>query len=335
MEGTHGVTAARQGVLRWSLALAFNGTWRVPHPVKTAPPSGGRTTFMTQMVLLAGATGYLGRFIAAELHRRGLKVRAIVRSQQRAASLGPWDSPSIEDCVDDWVIGEVSNPSLAADVVRGADCVISALGVTKQKADPWDIDHRANLAILRSAEKHGARAFCYVNVMGGDACPTQLTRAKAAFVKDLTASSIPSQIINPPGYFSDMTQILKMAQRGRVFIVRPEARINPIHGADLAAYCVDRLISGEAGSWNVGGPEVFTWQGLAERAFQALGRPVKTARLAPWLLAAAPSLLGVFSPKKADMVRFVSWSMQNDCVGESTGTHKLIDFFTRHASDKI
>lgn len=290
---------------------------------------------MTQTVLLAGATGYLGRFIAAELHRRGLKVRAIVRSQQRATSLGPWDSPSTEGFVDDWAVGEVSDPSFVANVARGADCVISALGVTKQKADPWDIDYRANLAILRSAEKHGAKAFCYVNVLGGDACPAQLTQAKAAFVKDLTASSIPSQIINPPGYFSDMTQILRMAQKGRVFIVRPEVRINPIHGADLAAYCVDRLTSGRAGSWNVGGPEVFTWQGLAECAFQALGRPVKTAKLPPWLLAAAPSLLSIFSPKKADTVRFVSWSMLHDCVGESTGTHKLIDFFKRHASDKI
>lgn len=289
---------------------------------------------MTQTVLLAGATGYLGRFIAAELHRRGLKVRAIVRSQQRATSQGPWDSPSNEGFVDDWAVGEVSDPSFVVDVARGVDCVISALGVTKQKANPWDIDHRANLAILRSAEKHGAKAFCYVNVLGGDACPAQLTQAKAAFVKDLTTSSIPSQIINPPGYFSDMMQILQMAQKGRVFIVRPEVRINPIHGADLAEYCVDRLASGAAGSWNVGGPEVFTWQGLAECAFQALGRPVKTAKLAPWVLAAAPLLLGVFSPKKADMVRFASWNMLHDCVGEPTGTHKLIDFFNRYASDK-
>ena len=290
---------------------------------------------MTQTVLLAGATGYLGRFIAAELHQRGLKVHAIVRSQQRATSPGPWDSPSIGAFVDDWIVGEVSNPAFVADVARGADYVISALGVTKQKADPWEIDHRANLAILRSAEKHVAKEFCYVNVMGGGECPAQLTQAKAAFVRDLTASPIPSQIVNPPSYFSDMTQILQMAQKGRVFIVRPEVRINPIHGADLAAFCVERLTSGETGSWNVGGPEVFTWHGLAECAFQALHRPVKTTKLAPWLLAAAPPLLDIFNSKQADTMRFVSWSMQHDCVGEPTGTHKLIDFFRQHASDKI
>ena len=30
-------------------------------------------------ILVAGATGYLGRFIVAELHRRGYQVRALVR----------------------------------------------------------------------------------------------------------------------------------------------------------------------------------------------------------------------------------------------------------------
>ena len=132
-------------------------------------------------VLVAGATGYLGRFVVAELHRRGYKVRAITRSRERAVSPGPWDSPSLDGLVDDWAVGEVTNPAFIADVAEGADDVISALGVTKQKANPWDIDYQANLAVLRSAEKHGVKHFCFVNVIGGDQCPAQLTRAKDRF----------------------------------------------------------------------------------------------------------------------------------------------------------
>ena len=37
---------------------------------------------MTTTTLVAGATGYLGRFVVAELHRRGHKVRAITRSRE-------------------------------------------------------------------------------------------------------------------------------------------------------------------------------------------------------------------------------------------------------------
>ena len=154
---------------------------------------------MTTTTLVAGATGYLGRFVVAELHRRGHKVRALTRSRERAVSPGPWDSPSLDGLVDDWAVGEVTNPAFIADVAVGIDDVISTLGVTRQKANPWDIDHRANLAILRSAETHGVTHFCFVNVIGGDQCPAQLTRAKTAFAQELTASRISSQIINPPG----------------------------------------------------------------------------------------------------------------------------------------
>ena len=45
-------------------------------------------------ILVAGATGYLGRFVVAELHQRGFKVRAITRSRARAESLGHWESQS-------------------------------------------------------------------------------------------------------------------------------------------------------------------------------------------------------------------------------------------------
>ncbi|MFC2284463.1 MAG: NmrA family NAD(P)-binding protein, partial [Corynebacterium matruchotii] len=46
-------------------------------------------------ILVAGATGYLGRFIVAELHRRGYQVRALVRDLGRAESPGIYGSPSL------------------------------------------------------------------------------------------------------------------------------------------------------------------------------------------------------------------------------------------------
>lgn len=289
---------------------------------------------MTSTVLVAGATGYLGRFIVADLHRRGLKVRAITRSRERAVSPGPWGSPTLEGLVDEWAVGEVTDPDFVADTARGVDAVVSALGVTRQKADPWDVDYRANLAVLRSAERHGVTSFCFVNVIGGEQCPARLTRAKSAFVQELRASRVPSQVVNPPGYFSDMAQVLQMAQRGRVFLFRPETRINPIHGADLAQFCVDRLTDGTEGTWEVGGPEVFTWKGLAECAFQALGRPARVATISPAVLPPTMKVLGLVSPRRAETMRFVSWSMLHDCVGEPVGTHRLLDFFTELAAQE-
>ena len=52
-------------------------------------------------VLVAGATGYLGRYVVAELHSRGHLVRAVVRDRDRARREGPWGSPSLDGLVDE------------------------------------------------------------------------------------------------------------------------------------------------------------------------------------------------------------------------------------------
>ncbi|MDO4631663.1 MAG: NAD(P)H-binding protein [Corynebacterium sp.] len=268
-------------------------------------------------VVVAGATGYLGRFIVAELHRQGHEVRAIVRDQERAELPGPWGSPALVGMVNEWAVGNVTDPVFAADVVEGASRVISALGVTRQKANPWDVDYRANLALLQSALHHQVTSFCYVNVLGGAECPARLTQAKAAFVRELQAADVVSQVINPSGYFSDMMQILAMARRGRVFLLDPHKRVHPIHGADLARVCVEKQTAGE---WDVGGPDVFTWWELAECAFRAVHKPAKITVL--------PRVVGMLlAQARWSTLGFAAWNMMHDSVGESVGSHKLYDFY--------
>lgn len=283
-------------------------------------------------VLVAGATGYLGRYVVAELHSRGHLVRAVVRDRDRARREGPWGSPSLDGLVDEWALGSVTDPRFTRDLAADVEHVVSALGVTRQKADPWQIDNLANLAILNSALKH-AGSFTYINTLGGDHCPARLTRAKSAFAQTLSVAEICSQIINPPAYFSDMTEVLTMARRGLVAVFRPEARINPIHGADLAAYVVDRMEEGRTSTWDVGGPDVLSWRELAHLAFDAVGKRSRVLTVPAWALPPALRLTGLFSPRLADTAQFMAWNMTRDCVAPTTGTHHLADFYAVHAHE--
>ena len=283
-------------------------------------------------VLVAGATGYLGRYVVAELHSRGHLVRAVARDRDRACREGPWGSPSLDGLVDEWALGNVTDPRFTRDLAADVEHVVSTLGVTRQKADPWQIDNLANLAILNSALKH-AGSFTYINTLGGDRCPARLTRAKSAFAQTLSVAEINSQIINPPAYFSDMTEVLAMARRGLVAVFRPEARINPIHGADLAAYVVDRTEEGRTGTWDVGGPDVLSWRELAHLAFDAVGKRSHVLTVPAWALPPALRLTGLFSPRLADTAQFMAWNMTRDCVAPTTGTHHLADFYAVHAHE--
>lgn len=80
-------------------------------------------------VLVAGATGYLGRHVVAELHSRRHLVRAVVRDRARACRKGPWGSPSLDGLVEEWAVGSVTDSGFTRDLAADVEHVVSALGV--------------------------------------------------------------------------------------------------------------------------------------------------------------------------------------------------------------
>ncbi|MDO5093330.1 MAG: NAD(P)H-binding protein [Propionibacteriaceae bacterium] len=279
------------------------------------------------VILVLGATGYLGRHLVAEAHARGYRVRAVVRDRARAERPGPHAAPSLLGVVDEWAVGDVSDPRFVSGITAGVDVVISALGVTRQRANPWNIDHRANLAALEDAEQHDVRLFTFIHALGADECPAELTKAKSAFARRLVASPITHQVLRPSAYFSDIAQILSMAQKGRVYLMRPSAQVNPIHPADLASFGLDCVQGNTEGIWDVGGPETLTWEQVGQLAFAALGNPPRIRTIPHPAAQVALRLLAPWNPRHADTLRFALWAMSHDLVGMSTGTRCLAEFF--------
>lgn len=282
---------------------------------------------MGELVVVAGATGYAGRFLVRELVSRGHRVRAVVRSRPRAEADGAYGAPALEG-VAEWCEGEVTDPTFAEAVTQGAQRVVSALGVTRQKADPWDVDYRANLQVLAGAERHHVQSFLFVNVLHADAGHSLLLRAKAAFSQVLRRSEVAHQIINPSGYFSDVSELLTMARRGVIAIPPGEARLAPIHGADLARYCADRLEA--TGTWDVGGPAVFTWRELAELAAAAVGRRCRIVTIPRTALAAGMWCARRVGGRTETWAEFFADGIRQDAIGEPFGEHQLGPYFREH-----
>ncbi|WP_344721030.1 SDR family oxidoreductase [Nesterenkonia halobia] len=287
-------------------------------------------------VLVAGASGYLGRHLVSTLHRRGLRVRAVVRDVDRAGGPGAHGAPALAGLVDEWVACDVVTDRLDG-LVRPGETVISALGVTRQKADPWDVDFAANLALLAEAERAPAGQFGYVHVMHAERSRSQLVRAKRAFVAALRRSPVPSAVVNPSGYFSDMEELLAMARRGvAVSLGDGSVRLNPIHGQDLADFLVERLVARGTeppamdelghrhGEWDVGGPEVFTLREILQLCFAVCDRPARIVDVPTGLLRAGLPLLRP-AARTHDLAQFFLDGFSGDGVGARTGTHRLED----------
>lgn len=272
-------------------------------------------------VFIAGATGYLGRYLCQEYQRRGWYVAALVRDATRAKSL----------CADQLIEAKATEPATLVGTMSGADLVISALGITRQ-ADGlgyWDVDYHANLNLLREAEEAGVGRFAYVHVLHADTMGhVPLVAAKSAFVEALQQSALPSTVIAPSGYFSDMGDILAMAEAGRVWLFGDgSSLINPIHGADLANASAKAIA--QKRPWiDVGGPEVFSLKQVASLAFASREAPAKITLLPDRLRRAALWLLPRVTPRKIHgPAQFFLTAMAQDMVGERHGTHRLSDYF--------
>ncbi len=279
-----------------------------------------------QHVFVAGATGYLGRFLCAEYRKRGWHVRALVRDAGRAQTLE----------ADELIVAEATRPDTLANTMDGVDLVVSALGITRQ-ADGLsyrDVDFQANLNLLTEAQRARVQRFTYIHVLNAALMrEVPLVAAKMAFVEKLRASEMPATVIAPSGYFSDMSDFLHMASSSRFWLFGDGThRFNPIHGADLAVATADAAAAGQ--EWlDVGGPDVFSQSELAMAAFAAVGKPARITRLPDWLRRAALVLLPRLTPRHIHgPAQFFLTALGQDMVGTPHGTRHLLDHFSELAS---
>ncbi len=281
-------------------------------------------------VLVAGATGYLGRYLVAEFRRQGWRVRALARDPAGLALPGPGLSPTVAQLVDEKVAGDVTDPAGLAGVAEGAEAVFSCVSLMGRRSrHSWhEVDHLGNRNLLKEARRAGVRRFGYVSVFNARSLrDVPMVGAHEDFVDDLVASGIDHLVVRPTGFFSDMGAFLSMARSGRVYLPGDgDSRVNPIHGADLAALCVRELEEGGA-ERSAGGPQTFSQREIAELAFRVLDAEPRISAIPLSVVRAGVSLLGLFRPGRADLLRFFVKSATLDFVAPSTGHRRLEEHF--------
>ena len=273
-------------------------------------------------VLLAGATGYLGRFIAAELVDQGYQVRLIVRDPGKAG----FDPERFEV-----IEAEVTEPSGLEGVCKDIDIVISTVGITRQKdgLTYMNVDYQANVNLLKEAKRADVAKFIYVSALNAEHLThLKIAAAKELFVDILVDSGMDYCILRPNGFFSDMTEFLNMAKKGTVNLFGDgNFRMNPIHGADLAEVCV-KAIESEDKTIEIGGPEVFTHNEIAALAFKVLDKETQIKYMPEWMRKAILGLTRTFTSSKTyGPMEFFFTVMSMDMVAPTYGKHTLRNHF--------
>lgn len=274
-------------------------------------------------VLLAGATGYLGLYIAKELKNKGFKLTVVVRGATKLLA---------KNIIADHVYeGDLTDPNFYTGVMHGVDVVISTIGITRQKDRKtyMDIDYGVNHLLLQEALKNDVKKFIYTSVLHGEALKhLKICEAKERFVEELQSSAIESLIIRPSGFFSDLEEFFHMAKQGKTYLFgEGKKKLNPIHGADLATVMVN-AIDIARDTLEVGGPAVYTHNQIASIAYEILGKEKKIVYVPNWIRKTALSLLHTFSTQKTyGPVEFFLTVMNIDMECEKFGTKTLYEHF--------
>ncbi len=285
---------------------------------------------MTERALVAGAAGALGREVVLSMKERGFYVRALGRDRARLEATC--------NVADERVVADALRPETLRGVCDGMTMVFSCVGASVIPMPQYGfatfskVDYPANLNLIREAERSGIQRFGYVSTF---ATPNlkhlDFVRGHELVVEALKRSSMDYRVIRPTGLFSAMEKILLVASRGIV----PEfqgglARTNPIHDADLAEFCVDALM-GDKRELDVGGPEPLTRREIAEQAYSAIGKTLKTRRVPVSVLSGAGLALRPLCPRVGHLFTFIAKILVQDVVAPCYGERTIGKFFQESA----
>ena len=111
------------------------------------------------LVALTGASGFIGSYTAAALHRAGHAVRALVRETSRRDHVAPH--------VAEWRVGDASDPQAMAGLVAGVDAVIHNAvdwdALERSPATNFERNVLGSLRLLEAARQAGVEQFLFVS----------------------------------------------------------------------------------------------------------------------------------------------------------------------------
>jgi uncharacterized protein YbjT (DUF2867 family) len=227
------------------------------------------------MILLTGATGFVGGHVARVLRDAGKPVRCLVRNRRSAEHLERLGCELAE--------GDMTDAASLRGAAESVATVVHLVAIRQGKPEQFErIMSRGTRDLLDAARDAGVRRFVLMSALGTSEQTKDLVPyygAKWDMEQAVQGSGLPYAIFRPSFVFGPDGGILptfrKLAKLAPItpIIGSGEQRLQPIWVDDVAAYflrAVD-LDIGTGRTFEIGGPDVVSWNELWARLKLALG----------------------------------------------------------------
>jgi len=248
----------------------------------------------TRTVLVAGATGYIGRAVVSECVQQGYNTVALVRNATYITSTADGraryaDSFQGAQLVEADVEDAAALTSLIAQVAdesgKPVESIISCLASpTGTRREAYAIDYQATLNCLQAGRDERVQAKHFV-LLSAFCCRNpllQLQQAKLKFESEMAAQSdMTWTSVRPTAFFKSVSGQLEAIRGGAPYVLFGDGAVtqcNPIAESELAEYMVNTITdtSKHGKILNIGGPdEPLTNQMLGNMMYQSLGMEPK------------------------------------------------------------
>lgn len=208
------------------------------------------------MILVAGATGELGRVICRKLTERGGTVYGLVRERSAPAAVAELEAMGVMP-----VRAALDDPEALREACSGCDSVVSGMTAMGRPDDSIErVDRDGQLALVTAAAEEGVERFVYVSYSGVIGKDDPLTLAKRAVERTLKHSGMTWTVLRPSyfmeSWFAAPAGFDLAAGRARIFGAGREP-ISWVARDDVAEFAAAAVDSEEArnATIEIGGPE--------------------------------------------------------------------------------
>lgn len=279
------------------------------------------------MVLLTGATGFLGQRVARRLAATSQPLAALVRSGS--------DASVLERFVSELRVGDLRDGESIRAALKGVRILV----------------HVASMGLgtvpetVRLVEEAGLEWALYIGSTSiFTALPPEQKQRRLEAEEAIREGGVPAVILRPTMIYGapgdrNMERLLRQAASWRVVPVvgSPERLHQPVHVEDVAdavGAALERRARGLADAYQVGGPRPLSYRQLLDEVCDALGKRFLRVRLP---LAPARLAIGLYSrvssrPRiRADQIA----RLEEDRAYDIAATRRDLDYAPRSFADGI
>ncbi|MFQ5426589.1 MAG: NAD(P)H-binding protein [Gaiellales bacterium] len=247
------------------------------------------------MVVLTGATGFIGTRIARALRARDIAVRTPVRRPARASTLAGWGC-EVVPC-------DSTDAAAVRDAVNGASVVVHLVSIIHGTRAEFDaVMVEGTRCLVEAAAASGCRRFVLMSALGTSAASRSAVpyyASKWEMEQAVTQADVAEVVFRPGFVFGrsggSLPTFVRQVRLAPVTMVVGSGarRLQPIWVDDVASFVTESVESDQCptGIFELAGPDVVTWNELYGAIAATLGKRRRRLHVPVGLMRAAASAL--------------------------------------------